>query len=283
MAGDVGLARAALVDQLGDVARELRQRVRRPPARLGGQVVAAQVGRDDAEPGLGQRRDLVPPAVPELREAVQEHDQRAFALLDVVQADGSELGVALTHGRYFDGMTLAGDADRSRAIVTLRDATVEGRLTLDEFADRVERAELARTDTELAEVVADLPSAGVADLPVKHGAWFSRLHPRRPLGAVAAVQGASRSAARSTSTSAARPCTAPRPSCTSATSSAPSTILVPRGVHVSVDGGGAFSTRDIDLPDTGPVGDAPRLRIITSGMGGTLRVKTSRERLDPGE
>ena len=72
-------------------------------------------------------------------------------------------------------MTLAGDADRSRAIVTLRDATVEGRLTLDEFADRVERAELARTDTELAEVVADLPSAGAADLPVKHGAWFSRL------------------------------------------------------------------------------------------------------------
>ena len=41
--------------------------------------------------------------------------------------------------------------------VTLRDATVEGRLTLDEFADRVERAELARTDTELAEIVADLP------------------------------------------------------------------------------------------------------------------------------
>ena len=45
------------------------------------------------------------------------------------------------------------------------------------------------------------------------------------------------------------------------------TILVPRGVHVSVDGGGAFGTREIDLPDTGPVGDAPRLRIVTSGVG----------------
>src|ERR1700754_785703 len=71
-------------------------------------------------------------------------------------------------------MTLAGDADRSKAIVTLRDATVEGRLTLDEFADRVERAELARTDTELAEIVKDLPAVGSADIPVKHGAWFSR-------------------------------------------------------------------------------------------------------------
>ena len=60
------------------------------------------------------------------------------------------------------------------------------------------------------------------------------------------------------------------------------TLLVPRGVHVSVDGGGAFGTREIDLPDTGPVGDAPRLRILTSGLGGTLRVKTSRERLGAG-
>jgi hypothetical protein len=40
------------------------------------------------------------------------------------------------------------------------------------------------------------------------------------------------------------------------------TIIVPRGVEVSVD-----------LPDSGPVPDAPRLRIHTSGVGGTLRVK----------
>ena len=53
------------------------------------------------------------------------------------------------------------------------------------------------------------------------------------------------------------------------------TILVPRGVEVSVDGGGPFGTREIDLPDTGPVGDAPRLRIHTSGVGGTLRVKSA--------
>jgi hypothetical protein len=73
-------------------------------------------------------------------------------------------------------MTLAGDADRSRAIVTLRDATVEGRLTLDEFADRVERAEFARTFSELEAVVEDLPTAGSADAPVKHSAG------RRPPG-----------------------------------------------------------------------------------------------------
>ena len=107
-------------------------------------------------------------------------------------------------------MTLAGDADRSKAIVTLRDATVEGRLTLDEFADRVERAELARTDTELAEIVADLPSAGVADLPVKHGAWFSRLTrggrwELSPQSKVVSVCGTVELDLG------ARPCTAPRP------------------------------------------------------------------------
>ena len=38
----------------------------------------------------------------------------------------------------------AGDADRERALVSLRDAVVGGYLTLDEFAGRVEPAELAR-------------------------------------------------------------------------------------------------------------------------------------------
>jgi hypothetical protein len=36
-----------------------------------------------------------------------------------------------------------------------------------------------------------------------------------------------------------------------------------------------FETRDIDLPDTGPVPDAPRLRLRTSGAFGTTRIKTS--------
>ena len=179
-------------------------------------------------------------------------------------------------------MTLAGDADRSQAIVTLRDAAVEGRLTLDEFADRVERAELARTDAELAEIVADLPSAGVADLPVKHGAWFSRLTrggrwELSPESKVVSVCGTIELDLGHATLHGAQTVMHVRNVFGTVT------IVVPRGVHVSVDGGGAFSTRDIDLPDTGPVGDAPRLRIITSGIGGTLRVKTSRERLGPGQ
>ena len=53
-------------------------------------------GRDDAEPGFDERVDLQPPAVPELGEAVQQHDQRPLACLDVVQLHVANVGVALT-------------------------------------------------------------------------------------------------------------------------------------------------------------------------------------------
>ena len=66
--------------------------------RLRRQVVAAQVGRDDAEARLHERCDLLPPAVPELREAVQQDDQRPVAGLDVVQLHVADLGVALAKG-----------------------------------------------------------------------------------------------------------------------------------------------------------------------------------------
>src|SRR3954471_6880898 len=72
--------------------------------------------------------------------------------------------------------TRAGDADRERALVVLRDATVSGHLTLDEFSERIERAELARTQGELEAVTADLPArSGEAALPARHSAIFSRL------------------------------------------------------------------------------------------------------------
>jgi Domain of unknown function (DUF1707)/Cell wall-active antibiotics response 4TMS YvqF len=171
-------------------------------------------------------------------------------------------------------MTLAGDEDRSRAIVALRDATVEGRLTLDEFADRVELAELARTFSDLEAVTAGLPSTGSADVPVKHGAWFSRLQRsgRFSLARESRVLSV---------------CGTIDLDLGQATLDGPETTLhirnvfgtvsvtVPRGVEVSVDGGGPFGTREIELPDTGPVGDAPRLRIRTSGVGGTLRVQSA--------
>lgn len=53
---------------------------------------------------------------------------------------------------------LASDAERDRALATLRDAAAEGRLTLEELADRSGSALEARTREELATVVSDLPA-----------------------------------------------------------------------------------------------------------------------------
>ena len=52
----------------------------------------------------------------------------------------------------------ASDEDRQRTVAALERHTGAGRLTLDEFADRVRAACDARTLDELAAVVGDLPA-----------------------------------------------------------------------------------------------------------------------------
>ena len=64
----------------------------------------------------------------------------------------------------------ASDEDRQRVVAALEHHTGAGRLTLDEFATRVEAVVGARTQSELAAVTSDLPA--VTD------------HPRRELLAV---------------------------------------------------------------------------------------------------
>jgi Domain of unknown function (DUF1707)/Cell wall-active antibiotics response 4TMS YvqF len=59
----------------------------------------------------------------------------------------------------------ASDADRDRTIADLREHTAAGRLTLEEFSERVDQAVAARTVAELDAVRSDLPSP----VPVEHG------------------------------------------------------------------------------------------------------------------
>jgi len=78
----------------------------------------------------------------------------------------------------------ASDAERERAVVRLREACAEGRLTLQEFSQRVEQAHAARTRGELERVASDLPPAtrrsrkrrrrflvGIFAGPVLRGRW----------------------------------------------------------------------------------------------------------------
>jgi SAM-dependent methyltransferase len=63
-----------------------------PAPRAVGGAVAALVRGDDPEAGLRQRRDLPPPRVPELREAVEQDDERPGPGLDVVQVHAADVG-----------------------------------------------------------------------------------------------------------------------------------------------------------------------------------------------
>jgi len=60
----------------------------------------------------------------------------------------------------------ASDAERERALERLRAAAVEGRLTLEELADRGDAAQRAVMRRELERLVADLP-APLPDVPAK--------------------------------------------------------------------------------------------------------------------
>ena len=59
----------------------------------------------------------------------------------------------------------ASDADRDRVIDVLRAATADGRLTADEFSERMEAALASRTFRELAPLTADLAAAPAQQKP----------------------------------------------------------------------------------------------------------------------
>ena len=63
------------------------------------------------------------------------------------------------------GSMLTSTAERDRAVDVLRAAFVEGRLTQEEFAERVARVHASRTYDQLAELVSDLPAGPAPAFP----------------------------------------------------------------------------------------------------------------------
>lgn len=65
----------------------------------------------------------------------------------------------------------ASDDERERAVARLREASAEGRLTLEELAARTGDAYTARTRGELVRVTADLPAAAPTSPPARAREW----------------------------------------------------------------------------------------------------------------
>ena len=62
----------------------------------------------------------------------------------------------------------ASDDDRDRLVEQLQRHAADGRLSLDEYAERVDRVLVARTHGELAAVVHDLPVESTVDAANNH-------------------------------------------------------------------------------------------------------------------
>ena len=75
----------------------------------------------------------------------------------------------------------AGDADRDDTIAILREAFAEGRLSQDEFDDRLERAHGARTYADLANLTEDLPVTSQSSDALVPGENSKRVKERKDL------------------------------------------------------------------------------------------------------
>ena len=175
---------------------------------------------------------------------------------------------------------LASDAEREAAVDRLRRAVVDGRLTLEEFSDRVGLAQVARTDQDLAVLGSDLPAApaavAVADV-ARHRAFCSRIVRSGPWELP--VRSSYRCVFGTIDLDLAQVrLPGPEVEIEIFNLFGTVTLIVPEGVRVSLEGGGPFASQVIHSPQVPPVQGAPVLRIKVSGPGGTLYVRNQRER-----
>jgi hypothetical protein len=172
---------------------------------------------------------------------------------------------------------LASDAERERRVALLRDAVGEGRLTLEEFSERVGLVQAARTDHELARLTRDLPddpttSAPPAGRSEEHRAFGSHLIRSGPWSLPAHSSWRSIFGTIDLDLRQAR-LAGPETALEVYNLFGTVTVIVPQGVEVVVSGGGLFASQKIESPERSPIVGGPRLTIHTRGPGGTLNVR----------
>jgi hypothetical protein len=173
---------------------------------------------------------------------------------------------------------LVSDAERERSIALLRLAVGEGRLTLEEFSERVGHAYAARTDHELASLAQDLPgnaaaSATPAAVSEEHRAFCSHLIRSGPWSLPRRSSWRSIFGTIDLDLRQAR-LVGPETVLEVYNLFGTVTVIVPEGVEVVVRGGGLFASQKIESPEGTPVAGGPRVTIDTRGPGGTLHVRT---------
>ncbi|MET9022826.1 DUF1707 domain-containing protein [Actinopolymorpha sp. NPDC004070] len=181
---------------------------------------------------------------------------------------------------------LASDAEREAVVSRLNSACGEGRLTLEEFSDRLERSYTARTRGELEPLLRDLPvgteekaeaaarpshGRGRTDWHVtplgglrRSGRWRMRDH----LLSVTLIGGVDLDLREAQ-------LDAPEVTLTSVSVIGGVSLTVPPGVSVVTEGFSLLGGRSIDVDEVAG-DDAPTLRVRAYSVLGGLRVASSR-------
>jgi Domain of unknown function (DUF1707)/Cell wall-active antibiotics response 4TMS YvqF len=166
------------------------------------------------------------------------------------------------------------DDDRERTVALLRDATAEGRLTLEELADRVGDAYGAQTAGELARLTDDLPAPPAPGGKVRR--WIvdvmggsdirGRWRPAEKVNAIALMGGGDidlRDALLESDTL----------TITAIAVMGGIDVIVPDGVEVDVTGFALMGGRGVKLGRTPPPPGAPRVRVRAFALMGGVDVK----------
>ena len=190
-------------------------------------------------------------------------------------------------------MTRASDAEREAVVARLRDAAAEGRLTVEELAQRIDAAYDARTRAELEPLTADLPAPapGAAPAPVAAPgpAPPARAAPKLLLGIMGGGdhKGRWRVPARMTVVNVMGGADldlrdavleAPEVEITVWSLMGGSTITVPEGVHVELGGYALMGGNDLRLEGGRPAPGAPVVRVRAWSLMGGTDVRTPSEK-----
>ncbi len=182
------------------------------------------------------------------------------------------------------------DQERETTASRLGQACAEGRLTLDEFGDRVERAYTATVRPELDALVADLPGASAAvpaPSPAPAGAtrwWVSPLGGYRRRGhfrlpghqVVVTLLGGTDIDLRGAELS------GPTATITVVSVLGGADVVVPAGIPVEVSGFSVLGGRDVRLGErSAPGAPTVHLRLFSVLGGAKVRTRSTRRRRGP--
>src|SRR5262252_4057513 len=169
---------------------------------------------------------------------------------------------------------LASDAERERTSEVLRQASVEGRLTLDEFSERVEQALAARTRDELQAVTRDLQAMAPRP-PVRSSVSIMSGVERKGFWRVdeetlaVAVMGSCKLDLRGAAIS------APVTTINAYSLMGSVDVIVPFGVEVELEGVAIMGSKESKLKGPPPGPGAPVVRVNAFVLMGSVIVRDS--------